>query len=97
MKEMWVYILASKRNGTIYAGVTNDLVRRVYEHRTHAVPGFTAKYDVTMLVWFEGHESPESAIKREKAIKSWPRKWKLDLIEKENAGWRDLWEEISRP
>ena len=71
---MWVYILASRRNGTIYTGVTNDLIRRVHEHRTHAAPGFTEKYDVTKLVWYEAHEDAEQAIKREKAIKGWSRK-----------------------
>ncbi len=94
MKTMWVYILASKRNGTIYTGVTNDLVRRVYEHRTHAIKGFTQKYNVTMLMHFEQFDDPENAIKREKNIKGWPRKWKLELIEKENPQWLDLWPEI---
>lgn len=94
---MWVYLLASKRNGTIYCGVTNELARRVYEQRTHAVPGFTAKYNVTQLVWFGGFESPELAIKREKAIKSWPRQWKLNVIEKDNPEWRDLWDDIAKP
>ena len=94
---MWVYILANQQNGTIYTGVTSDLIRRVHEHRTHAAPGFTKKYDVTTLVWFEAHEDPEQAIKREKAIKSWSRKWKLALIEKTNPEWRDLWDEIALP
>ncbi len=97
MKQMWVYILASRRNGTIYTGVTNDLIRRVHEHRTHAAPGFTEKYHVTKLVWFEAHEDAEQAIKREKAIKNWSRKWKLELIEKMNPEWEDLWDEIAQP
>lgn len=97
MKQMWVYILASRRNGTIYTGVTSDSIKRVHEHRSHAAPGFTKRYDVTMLVWFENCEGPEAAIKREKAIKSWPRKWKLALIEKENPEWRDLWNDIASP
>ena len=94
---MWVYILASRRNGTIYTGVTNDLIRRVHEHRTHAAPGFTEKYDVTKLVWFEAYEDAVQAIKREKAIKSWSRMWKLELIEKMNPEWKDLWDEIAQP
>ena len=97
MKQMWVYILASRRNGTIYTGVTNDLIRRVHEHRTHAAPGFTEKYDVTKLVWFEAYEDAVQAIKREKAIKSWSRMWKLELIEKMNPEWKDLWDEIAQP
>ena len=92
---MWVYILASQRNGTIYTGVTNNLIRRTHEHRTHTAPGFTAKYNVTRLVWFEAHDEPREAIRREKAIKSWSRKWKLDLIEAQNPDWRDLWDEIA--
>ena len=94
---MWVYILANRRNGTIYTGVTNDLIRRVHEHRTHAAPGFTEKYDVTKLVWFEAYEDAVQAIKREKAIKSWSRMWKLELIEKMNPEWKDLWDEIAQP
>ncbi|MGB0506735.1 MAG: GIY-YIG nuclease family protein [Pikeienuella sp.] len=94
---MWVYILANRRNGTIYTGVTNDLVRRIHQHRTRAVPSFTKRYDVTSLVWFTEYGDPETAIKREKAIKSWPRKWKLALIEKENPEWRDMWNDISEP
>lgn len=91
---MWVYILASQRNGTLYTGVTNDLLRCVYEHRAHLVPGFTSKYDVTKLMFFEAHDAPETAIKREKNIKGWPRRWKLALIEKDNPLWVDLWDQI---
>ncbi|MDX8401161.1 MAG: GIY-YIG nuclease family protein [Mariprofundaceae bacterium] len=91
MKQPAVYIMASRRNGTLYTGVTGDLVRRVWQHRNHAVEGFTKRYGVTMLVWFELHGSMESAIAREKAIKKWRRAWKLDLIERENPHWDDLW------
>jgi len=93
---MWVYILASKRNGTLYVGVTNDLIRRVWEHRTDAVEGFTERYGVHMLVHYEEFEDPGSAIQREKNLKKWNRKWKLVLIEKENPLWRDLWEDVNR-
>lgn len=94
MKACHVYILASGRNGTLYIGVTSDLVKRVYEHRTDMVEGFTSKYKVHSLVWFEGTDNIESAIKREKQMKSWKRQWKLELIEKANPDWRDLYDEI---
>ena len=90
MLDPCVYLLASRRNGTLYCGVTSDLVRRVYEHRTDAVPGFTRTYRVHLLVWYEQHGTMETAIAREKAIKEWKRRWKLELIEKENPYWRDL-------
>jgi len=90
----YVYIMASQRNGTLYIGVTNDLVRRVFEHRNGVVGGFTERHSVKVLVFFEVHVSIEAAIRREKALKRWNRKWKLDLIERENPTWRDLWEEI---
>ena len=90
----YVYIMASQRNGTLYVGVTNDLVRRVHEHRDGAVDGFTKRHDVKVLVFFEVHETIESAIQREKLVKRWRRRWKLDLIERENPTWRDLWSEI---
>ncbi|BCO31990.1 endonuclease [Thiohalobacter sp. COW1] len=93
-RQPCVYILASKRNGTLYAGVTSDLVRRVWEHRNHAVEGFTRKYGVTMLVWYELHEKMDSAICREKAIKKWRRAWKLRAIEKMNPQWRDLYSDL---
>ena len=89
-----VYILSSRRNGTLYIGVTSDLVKRVWEHRNHAVEGFTRKYDVGMLVWYELHQNMESAIRREKAIKNWRRAWKLKAIEKMNPQWRDLYPEL---
>ncbi len=94
-KGGYVYILASERNGTLYVGVTSDLVRRVWEHREGAVPGFTSKYGVKSLVWFEPHDDIESAIRREKAIKKWRRAWKLSLIEETNPNWRDLYETLT--
>jgi len=95
MKTYYVYMLASKRNGTLYTGVTNDLVRRIYEHRTGAVKGFTEKYGVKLLVWYELHGDINEAIKREKNIQAWKRQWKLELIEKSNPDWEDLYEEIT--
>nr|WP_205524368.1 GIY-YIG nuclease family protein [Rhodopseudomonas sp. WA056] len=89
-------MLASRKDGALYVGVTNDLVRRVYEHRTKAVPGFTSKYNIAKLVWFEIHDDPISAITREKEIKKWRRAWKLALIERDNPGWDDLFETIAR-
>lgn len=95
MCRYFVYILASKRNGTIYVGVTKDLVKRVYEHKSKMVKGFTSKYAVDKLVYFEAYDTAVGAITREKQIKEWQRKWKLELIEKENAQWNDLYEEIA--
>ena len=92
----YIYILASQRNGTLYSSVTNDLVRRVYEHRCRSVPGFTCRYDVDRLVWFESHGEVASAIQREKNPKHWLRRWKIDLIERTNPSWRDLYDEIAR-
>ena len=92
----WVYILASKPGGTLYVGVTNDLVRRVHEHRSGAADGFTRRYDVRLLVYFEEHATAPLAIQREKNIKHWPREWKIDLIVSMNAEWRDLFDEIAR-
>jgi putative endonuclease len=91
-----VYILASGRNGTLYVGVTSNLVRRVWQHRNHALQGFTTRYDVTVLVYYELHDTMQSAITREKHIKKWNRAWKIELIQKANPGWADLWDEISR-
>jgi len=91
MKQPCVYLLASRRNGTLYVGVTSDLVKRVWQHKDHQVAGFTKRYDVTLLVWYELHGTMESAILREKAIKSWKREWKLALIEKDNPEWADLY------
>ena len=93
-KQPAVYILASLRNGTLYAGVTSNLVQRVWQHREHLAGGFTDRYGVTKLVWYELHESMESAIVREKRIKKWNRAWKIQLIEEENPEWQDLWHTI---
>jgi putative endonuclease len=89
-----VYILASKRNGTLYVGVTSDLVKRVYEHRTDAADGFTKRHGVKMLVWYELTSEIESAIRREKQIKKWNRLWKLRLVDQNNPEWRDLYADI---
>jgi putative endonuclease len=94
MSEYYVYILASKRNGTLYIGVTNDLIRRVYEHKNDIVKGFTNKYKVHLLVYYEVCENSVSAIQREKQLKVWQRKWKIRLIEESNPEWRDLYQEI---
>jgi putative endonuclease len=94
VKQPCVYILASQRNGTLYVGVTSNLVQRIWQHKSDLVDGFTKKYGVHMLVWYEAHETMESAIAREKALKSWRRKWKLDLIESANPAWRDLYGDI---
>jgi putative endonuclease len=91
----YVYLLASKKHGTLYLGVTNDLVRRVYVHRTKAVPGFTARYGIGKLVWFEIHDVAEAAITREKELKKWRRDWKIRLIEERTADWDDLYPGIS--
>jgi putative endonuclease len=93
----YVYLLASKRNGTLYVGVTHDLIRRVYEHKNDFVKGFTSKYSVHKLAYFEQCEDYESAVQREKQIKEWKRKWKLELIEKVNPEWKDLYEEYVSP
>ena len=89
-KQYYVYILASKRNGTLYAGMTNDLVRRVYEHKNDINEGFTKKYGVHTLVYYEIFQTPYEAIKREKQIKKWNRNWKIERIEAHNPGWEDL-------
>ena len=86
--------MASKRNGTLYVGVTSNLSRRVYEHRNGLIEGFTEEYKVHKLVYFEVHEDPESAIKREKQIKKWNRQWKINLIEMNNPQWNDLYKDI---
>ena len=86
----YVYILASKPNGTLYIGVTNNLEKRTYEHKNHLVKGFTEKYNVNILVYFEETNDIQEAIKREKQLKKWNRKWKLELIEKVNPHWNDL-------
>ena len=86
-----VYLLASRRHGTLYLGITGDLVRRTHEHKSHAVPGFSARYGVDRLVWFETYDDPTDAIAREKALKKWRRDWKIRLIEEQNPDWRDLY------
>ncbi|MBS3964873.1 MAG: GIY-YIG nuclease family protein [Methylomonas sp.] len=94
MKQPVVYILASQRNGTLYIGVTSDLIKRIWEHKNNAVEGFTQKYNVHQLVYFEQHQEMLAAISREKQLKKWNRAWKLALIEKSNPEWRDLWPDI---
>jgi putative endonuclease len=89
-----VYILASKRNGTLYIGVTSDLIKRIWEHKSTVVKGFTERYNVHQLVWYELHETMESAISKEKMLKNWKRAWKLELIESSNPDWQDLYESI---
>jgi putative endonuclease len=93
----FTYILASRRNGTLYTGSTDDLVNRVADHREGIRPGFTAKYRVTRLVWFETHLSRDAAFRRERQIKEWRRVWKLQLIEARNPTWRDLYDEVRGP
>ena len=93
-KQPCVYILASRRNGTLYVGVTSNLAQRVWQHNNDVMDGFTKKYGVHMLVWFEAHATMESAITREKRIKEWKRRWKLELIERVNPNWLDLSETI---
>jgi putative endonuclease len=93
-KQPAVYILANKRNGTLYIGVTSDLIKRVWEHRNNSVEGFTIRYRVHNLVWYELHGSMASAIQREKRLKDWKRKWKVQLIERMNSDWEDLYHAI---
>ena len=92
----WVYILASRRHGTIYIGVTNDLIRRVYQHKNKLIKSFTSQYGVVRLVWFETHDDITAAIEREKELKKWRREWKVNLIERDNPDWNDLYDEITR-
>jgi putative endonuclease len=94
MSEYFIYILASKRNGTLYTGCTNDLVRRVYEHKNDFVQGFLKKYGVHTLMYFERYDDFDAALQREKQIKEWKRGWKLELIERVNPLWQDLYDEI---
>jgi len=94
-RSYYVYILASHIGGTLYTGVTNDLIRRVAEHRSKATDSFTKQYDVTRLVYFEIFEQIEQAIHREKRLKKWPRAWKISLLEKDNANWIDLYPQIA--
>ena len=96
MRNYYVYILASKRNGTLYTGMTSELVRRTHEHKEGITDGFSKEYGVKMLVHYEVFSDPENAIKREKRIKKWNREWTLNLIETSNPDWKDLYEEITR-
>jgi putative endonuclease len=92
----YTYIVASQRNGTLYIGMTDDLVRRMEEHKGEALPGFTSKYGVKQLVWFESHPDRPAAFRRERQIKEWRRLWKIGLIERMNPNWRDLTDELDR-
>ncbi len=93
-KAYCVYIMASRRNGTLYIGATSELIKRVYQHKTGAADGFTKQYHIDRLVWFEQHESPASMVTRERQLKEWKRAWKVELIEALNPTWRDLYGEI---
>jgi putative endonuclease len=93
-KSFYIYILANKRNGTLYIGVTSDLIKRIWQHKEGVVDGFTKKYDLKKLVYYEQHANAESAIHREKRLKEWKRQWKLELIEKSNPEWKDLYGNI---
>jgi putative endonuclease len=93
-KSPAVYILASKRNGTLYVGVTSDLIQRIWQHRQDLIEGFTRRYNVKLLIWYELHDDMSSAITREKQIKEWRRAWKIELVERLNPTWKDLWTEI---
>jgi len=94
-KVFYVYILASSRNGTLYIGVTSQLVQRVWQHKQGLAEGFTKQYGLKTLVWYEQHDTAESAITREKQIKKWERKWKVGLIETENPYWNDLYDDVA--
>ncbi len=94
MKESYVYILASQKNGTLYIGLTSNLIRRIWEHKSNFVPGFTAKYDVHMLVYYGIYGDIRLAAAREKRLKEWKRQWKIDLIQKMNPDWKDLYLDI---
>jgi putative endonuclease len=96
-RTSYVYIMASRRNGTLYVGVTTDLLRRVFEHREGLTPGFTSKYGVKHLVWYEEYGDINDAIAREKTLKRWRRAWKLALIEAQNPQWLDLWDVMHTP
>ena len=95
MKIPCVYILANKPDGTLYVGVTTNLTQRIWQHKNDLIEGFTKRYGIHRLVWYELHESMESTIQKEKAIKKWNRAWKIELIEKKNPTWRDLYDEIA--
>ena len=93
----FVYILATRRNGVLYTGMTNDIERRGWQHRDGFFGGFTKKYGVKLLVWFETHRDVHEAIRREKAVKHWRRAWKITLIEEQNPEWRDIWDDFAKP
>jgi len=95
-RSYWVYILASQLGGTLYIGITSDLIRRVYQHREQQTRGFTKRYGVTRLVYFEQYDDPENAIRREKRLKKWTRAWKIQLIEKDNPNWDDLYPRLAK-
>jgi putative endonuclease len=92
--SFYVYILASRRNGTLYIGMTDDIAKRAWQHRNGVIPGFTERYDVKLLVWLEVHDTRESAFLRERQMKKWNRAWKIRIIEKENPTWNDLWDDL---
>jgi len=94
MKKYYVYILASKRNGTLYIGITSDLIKRIWQHKQKLIKGFTKKYNIVRLVYFEESDNSHGAIKREKNLKAWKRSWKIKLIERKNPDWKDLYNEI---
>jgi putative endonuclease len=94
-KIFCVYILTNKMYGTFYVGVTSNLIKRIWEHKNKVIEGFSSKHDLDMLVYYEVHENAESAIKREKRLKRWNRKWKIELIQKQNPDWKDLYEDIT--
>ncbi|MGB0468175.1 MAG: GIY-YIG nuclease family protein [Pontibacterium sp.] len=94
MKKPYVYILASQQNGTLYIGVTSNLIQRIWQHKNNQVEGFTKKYAVHMLVYYEAHDTMLLAITREKQLKKWNRRWKIDFIARNNPHWRDLWPDI---
>jgi len=95
-KTFWVYITASAKNGTLYIGVTSDLIKRIWQHKNKIFEGFTADYGVDKLMWFEQHTNAEAAITREKQLKKWNRSWKIELIEKANPRWQDLYDSITQ-
>ncbi len=91
MKDYYTYILANKKNGVLYIGITSDIIKRIWEHKNKVIKGFTQKYKINKLVYFEIYSDPENAIKREKRLKFYKRQWKIDLIEKSNSEWQDLY------
>ena len=95
IKQPCVYIMASKKNGTLYIGVTSNLIQRIWQHKHNQVSGFTQKHNIHILVYYEFHETMESAILRENQMKKWKREWKISIIEKNNSKWLDLWEQLS--